>query len=236
MVIRKIVFAAIISALVVITDCCLDNAGAESPTLVPITRLPAQRLPQPPLSELAVEMPDGGDIVDLYKAAETVTSIQDANRAVEAEIDKASSIVSGISALHSALIASCENQVDLASINVIGAKTKSLGTTVARVEREVMRSLTIMRKAVAGGSMASQRTKDAVEQYVIAAHTLGQLRVQAQEIDKTTNGLAVSIRRTATENCDPPMIPRLFARGVTSQANASLGWADVPKSAPLSNH
>ena len=216
---RTLLLAAIVTTLTAsIGYRCANDAKAESHTFTPLTPPITDQRTVPPLVELETQIPDGNDILALYKAAETVAAVQDANRTVEAEIVKASSVVSSLAAFHAALIASCEHQIDLASINAIAVKAKSLADTVARIEREVARSLGIMGKAVDRDGLASERAKDALDRYVIAAHRLGQLKVQALETDKTAQGLMASIKRTAEQNCHPQRITRLFTQGLASEA------------------
>jgi hypothetical protein len=56
----------------------------------------------------------------------------------------------------------------------------------------------------------SIRAKEDVNRFVLAAHELGRLRVQAQEIAKSVEGLGVSIRARAV-SCTPTSVPPLFA-------------------------
>jgi sugar lactone lactonase YvrE len=62
---------------------------------------------------------------------------------------------------------------------------------------------------------------------VVAAHELGRLRVQAQEIAKSVEGLGVSIRTTAA-SCTPTPVPPLFAeRDAASNVGAPVSRSQL---------
>ena len=59
------------------------------------------------------------------------------------------------------------------------------------------------------------RAKDDVNRFTVAAHEIGRLNLQAQELAKAIHGVAASIR-TAAASCSPTPIPPLFAEASTS--------------------
>ena len=71
-----------------------------------------------------------------------------------------------------------------------------------------------MRRKLAAERSASTRAKDDVNRFMVAAHDLGRLNLQAQELAKAIRGVAASIR-TAAASCLPTPIPPLFAAGGT---------------------
>ena len=95
-----IVLVAIVCASVIsIGRRCSDNARAENQTVgsaTPVTV--AEEHAQPPLAELVAQLPDDGNIVALYEAAETVAAIEDANQTIRAEVIKAGSVINALAA------------------------------------------------------------------------------------------------------------------------------------------
>ena len=71
-----------------------------------------------------------------------------------------------------------------------------------------------MRRKLAAERSASTRAKDDVNRLTVAAHELGRLNLQTQELAKAIQGVARNIR-TAAESCMPTPIPPLFAEGST---------------------
>ena len=62
-----------------------------------------------PLSQLAEQIPDGAELIDLYKAARTVADVEAANGKVKAVVGRAQSVASDLARLHAAKMTVCED-------------------------------------------------------------------------------------------------------------------------------
>lgn len=155
------------------------------------------------------QMPDGGIVIELYKGVRTVRDVEAVNEYVKAQVIKAQSIAADIARLHAATYKSCEG-LEAPQIETITNKARGFSTTLARVDGELKKSLTATRQSVEMERPGSTRAKEDLNRFVLAAHELGRLRVQAQEIAKSIEGLAASIR-TRAASCTPTPVPPLFA-------------------------
>jgi hypothetical protein len=53
-------------------------------------------------------MPDGADLIDLYKAARSVADVEVANGRIKGEVGRAQSIASDLARLHATKLTMCE--------------------------------------------------------------------------------------------------------------------------------
>ena len=169
-----------------------------------------------PLSQLVEQIPDGAELIDLYKAARTVTDVEAANGKVKDEVVRAQSVASDLARLHAAKMTVCED-VEQSNLEATAAKARSFSATLARIDGELTKSLSAMRQRVAAERSSSTRAKDDVNRYTVAAHELGRLNLQTQELAKAIQGVARNIR-TAAASCLPTPIPPLFAERARHRA------------------
>jgi hypothetical protein len=162
-----------------------------------------------PLEQLIDQTPDGGQVVELYQAVRTVRDVEAANQNVKAQVIKAQSIAADVARLHAATFKLCEAS-EAPQIETIANKARGFATTLVRVDGELAKSLAAMRQKVEIERPVSIRAKEDMNRLALAAHELGRLRVQAQEIAKNVGSLGVSIR-TAAASCTPTPVPPLFA-------------------------
>ena len=166
-----------------------------------------------PLSQLAEQIPDGAELIDLYKSARTVADVEAANSKVRGEVGRAQSVASDLGRLHAVKMTVCED-VEQSHLEMSMTKARSLSATLARIDGELTKSLTVMRQRVLADRLASTRAKDDVNRYTVAVHELSRLNVQTQELAKAIHGNARNIR-SAAASCLPTPIPPLFAAGGT---------------------
>jgi hypothetical protein len=181
--------------------------------------------PTVPLDQL-IDQPDGGIVIELYKGVRTVRDVEAANEYVKAQVIKAQSIVADIARLHAATFKSCDGS-EAPQIETIASKARSFSITLVRVDGELAKSLAATRQSVEMERPGSTRAKEDVNRFVLAAHELGRLRVQAQEIAKSVEGLAVSVR-TRAASCTPTPVPPLFAERDTPALGAATSRSAVP--------
>jgi hypothetical protein len=160
------------------------------------------------LDQLIDQTPDGGHVVELYQTVRTVRDVEAANENVKAQVIKAQSVAADVARLHAATFKSCDVS-EAPQIETIANKARGFSTTLVRVDRELTKSLATMRQKVEA-ERRSIGAKEDVNRLVLAAHQFGRLRVQAQEIAKSVEGLGVSIRTTAA-SCTPTPVPPLLA-------------------------
>lgn len=165
--------------------------------------------PSVPLDQLVDQIPDAGVVIELYKAVRTVQDVEAANEYVKAQVSRAQSIAADIARLHAAAFKSCEGW-EAPKIDAVATKARSLATVLVRVDTEFARTLAVTRQEVEAERPRSIRAKEEVNRLILAAHELGRLRVQAQEITKSVEGLGVSLR-SAVVACTPTTVPPLFA-------------------------
>lgn len=186
-------------------------------------------------ADLAKGAPDGAALVELYRQANTVADVERANTAAKAEVMRAAPILESLGKLHSEAMASCD-QVPEQDLQGIVKKANALATNMTNIDAEVTRSLGFMRQQVASEKAPSQRSREDVDRYIVAAHSLQTLRVQAQEIRKTLVALAAAIR-SSTESCRPKPIPGLFrsafSAAVPKAERASAEEPEKPHKDPL---
>ena len=173
-----------------------------------------------PISQLAEQMPDGAELIDIYKAARTVADIEAANAKAKGEVGEAQSIASNFARLHAARISACK-EVDASRLDATSAKAQAFSATLARIDGELSGSLATMRRTVANGRRVSTRTMDEADRYTVAVHDFGRLKLQAQELAKAIHGVARNIR-SMEASCRPTPIPPLFAGGDSPSRKASL--------------
>jgi hypothetical protein len=175
--------------------------------------------PAVPLAELIDQTADGAQLIGLYRTARTIQDVEAANESAKAQVIKAQSVASNVARLHAASIKSCED-TEASQVEAIGTKVRAFSATLAQVDGELVRSLAAMRQKVESQRPPSIRAKEDVNRLVLATHEIGRLRVQAQEIAKSVEGLAASIR-TAAAACTPTLIPPLFAERTPASEGAA---------------
>lgn len=185
------------------------------------------------LDQLIDQTPDGGQVVELYQTVRTVRDVEAANENVKAQVIKAQSIATDVARLHAATFKSCDVS-EAPEIETIANKARRFSTILVRVDGELAKSLATMRQKIETERPGSIRAREDVNRLVLAAHQLGRLRMQAQEIAKSVEGLGVSIRTTAA-SCTPTPAPPLFAERDTPStvgSPASRSPLLSPKRAP----
>jgi hypothetical protein len=165
------------------------------------------------VSQLAEQIPDGAGLIDLYKAARTVTDVEAANGEVKDQVVRAESLAADLARLHAAKMNVCED-VEQSHLEATATKARALSATLARIDGELTRSLATMRQKLVTERTVSTRAKDDVNRLTIAAHQLGRLNLQTQELAKAIQAVARNIR-SAAASCLPTPIPPLFAEGNT---------------------
>ena len=163
---------------------------------------------------LVDKTPDGAQLIDLYKAARTVADVEAANGKVKDEVLTVQSIASDLARLHVAKMTVCE-EVEASHLEASAAKARAFSAALIRIDGELTKSLAAMRQKLAAERSASTRAKDDVNRLTVAAHELGRLNLQTQELAKAIQGVAPNIR-SAAASCQPTPIPPLFAEGGTS--------------------
>ena len=156
----------------------------------------------------AEKIPDGAQLIDLYKAARTVADIEAANGKVKDQVLQAQSVTSELVRLHAAKMTVCED-VDASHLDTTAAKARAFSATLIRIDRELTKSLAVMHRKIAARSI-STRAKDDVNRFTVVAHDFSMLDLQTQELAKAIQGIAQNIR-TAAASCNPTPIPPLFA-------------------------
>jgi hypothetical protein len=185
-----------------------DKVPPGAGTLKALNETPISR-PTVPLDQLVDQIPDGGIVIELYKSVRTVQDVEAANEYVKAEVIKAQSIATDIARLHATTYGSCEGS-EVSQLEAISNKTRGFSNILVRIDVELTKSLAATRQSVEMERPGSTRAKEDVNRLVLAAHELARLRVQAQEIAKSVEGLGVSIR-TRAASCTPTSVPPLFA-------------------------
>jgi hypothetical protein len=206
-----------LTALIVIVGCTAIGGAAPRGADNTLPKLKVEKAPSEaavvrplvPLGQLVEETPDGSQVLGLYQGARTIIDVEEANASIKAQVAKAQTIVSGLARLHAANVNTCEN-ADAAQIDAIGHKAKALSAMLVRVDGELTKSLSAMRHKVEAERPGSIRAREDVNRLELATYELGRLRVQAQEVAKGVERLAVSIRRMSG-SCAPTPIPALFA-------------------------
>jgi hypothetical protein len=195
-------------ALIMLIGCAPAVGTAED------SRPPRMETPVPavspavPVAELIDQLADSGQLINLYRAARTVRDVEAANESVKSEVMKAQSIASGVARWHATSITSCEDS-EASQVDAIAIKARTLSATIVQMDAELTKALVLLRQRVETEKRQSTRTKEDVYRLTLATHEIGRLRVQAQEIAKTVEDLAASIR-PATSACAPTLIPPLF--------------------------
>lgn len=170
--------------------------------------------PVVPPDQLIDQTPDGGNVVELYQAARTVRDVEVANENVKAQVIQAQSIAADVARLYAATFKSCESP-EVSQIETIASKTRRFSTTLVGVDGELTKSLAAMRQNVETERAWSAKAREDVNRLMLAAHELGRLRVQAQEIANSVERLGKSIGTTAA-SCTPTPVPPLFAERDTA--------------------
>ena len=159
---------------------------------------------------LADKTPDGAQLIDLYKAARTVADVEAANGKVKDEVLAVQSVASDLARLHVAKMTVCE-EAEASHLEASAAKARAFSATLIRIDTELTRSLAAMRQKLAAERTASTRAKDDVNRLTVAAHELGRLNLQTQELAKAIQGVVRNIR-SAAASCQPTPIPPLFVK------------------------
>jgi hypothetical protein len=113
-----------------------------------------------PLPQFVEQIPDGAGLVDLYKAARTVTDVEAANGKVKDQVVRAQSVASDLARLHDAKMNVCED-VEETHLEATVTKVRSLSATLARIDGELTKSLGTMRQRVAADRSTSKAPRGA---------------------------------------------------------------------------
>lgn len=171
-----------------------------------------------PIEKLLDRTPDGRELVELYRSARTVRDVEAANENTRAQVTNVQSVAVDVARLQAAAFKSCDGS-DASQIETIARRARDFSTTLGRIDAELTRSLATTRQKVEADRPGSIRAREDVNRLVLAAHLLGRLRVQAQEIEKSLGSLGVSIRG-AEASCAPTSVPPMFAERDTHLAGA----------------
>ncbi|WP_439372684.1 hypothetical protein [Bradyrhizobium sp. DASA03120] len=190
----------------------------ETPTIAPTLTL----------DQLIDQVPDGEIVIELYKSVRTMRDTEAANEYVKAQVIKAQSIVADIARLHAATFRSCDGS-EAPQIEAIIRKTRNFSATLVRVDRELTKSLAATRQEVESERPGSFKAKEDLNRLVLAAHELGRLRVQAEEIAKALGSLGAGIH-AADASCRSTSVLPLFA-----ERDAPAGGSDASRSQVLSS-
>lgn len=214
-------------SLAVVIGCCATvgtpPGGAENKLFAgtndqkPTKEVPIDR-PIVPIEQLIDQAPDGREIIELYRSARTVREVEAANENTQAQVMKVQSIAADVVRLQAAAFKSCDGS-DAPQIEAIASRVRDFSTTLGRVDTELTRSLATTRQRVEAARTGSIRAREDVNRLVLAAHLLGRLRVQAQEIAKSLGSLGVSIR-SVEASCAPTSMPPMFAERDTLPVGA----------------
>jgi hypothetical protein len=164
-----------------------------------------------PLDQLVDQAPDGSLLIELYQSVRNIRDVEAVNERVKEQVVKAQSIAVEVARLHAAVFKSCDAS-EAPKIETIATKARAFSATLARVDGELTKALVATRQKVEAERPSSIRAKEDVNRFVLAAHELGRLRVQATEIAKAIEGLGVSIRTTATSCATTQLVPLFAAR------------------------
>ena len=206
--------ARLIALLVAGATVVVASPGRPEDWTPPRPRQIAAQSAIAPLRQLVEQIPDGAELIDLYKAARTVADVEAANGKVKDEVLKVQSVASDLARLHVAKMTVCE-EVEASHLEASAAKARAFSATLTRIDGELTRSLAAMRQKLATERSASTRAKDDVNRFAAAAHEFGKLNLLTQEVAKAIQGVAQNIHSMAA-SCQPTPIPPLFAEGGTS--------------------
>jgi hypothetical protein len=201
-------------ALIVVVGCVAVGGAAprsvdDRPPSDPILSEATVSRPLVPLGQLLDEVPDGANVIELYKAARTVRDVEAANLQLKAQVAKAQAVASDVGRLHAAAVRLCED-TETSQVDTIAFKARDFSATLARVESELTKSLATMQQKHGVERPASIRAKEDINRLSLATHELGRLRVQVQEIARTIEGFGVGLRKLAA-SCTPMLVPPMFA-------------------------
>lgn len=181
-----------------------DEKGKTEPTTTrPIVQL----------DELLDQAPDGSLLIELYQSVRNIRDVEAVNEHVKAQVNTAQSIAADVARSHESLLKSCDGS-DFMKIEGIALKARAFSATLARVDGELTNALAATRQIVEAERPSSIKAKEDINRFVLAAHELGRLRVQATEIAKAIEGLSVSIRTTLTSCTATPVAPLFAMRDV----------------------
>ena len=203
--IRVIALSVIVAGVAIVgasTGRPEDRTAARSPQIAAQTVVA-------PLPRLIEQLPDGAELIDLYKAARTVTDVEAANGKVKDQVKVAQAVASDLVRLHDAKTNLCED-VEQSHLEATTVKAKAFSDALAPIDSELTKSLATMRQRVAVERPTLTRAKDDVNRFTVAAHELSKLNVHTRELARAIEGVARNIRTTAA-SCLPTPIPPLFA-------------------------
>jgi hypothetical protein len=197
-------------------------AGMSMAVIATVPGMTEDQIAAPAHAEIAQlsDVPDGAQLIDLYKSARTVADIEAVNGKVKDQVAKVHMLASDLARFHAAAMNSCEAG-DQSRIEVAGSKARNLSATVSRIDGELAKSLAAMRQKLATERSTSTRAKDDLNRLTMAAHQLGRLDTQAQELAKAVNGVAQSISSNSV-SCMPTQIPPLFAEATPHRVAGSI--------------
>lgn len=165
------------------------------------------------LDELVDQIPDGSLVIELYQSVRNIRDVEAVNEHVKAQVNTAQSVATDVARSHEGILKSCDGS-DSLKIEAIALKARAFSATLARVDGELTNALAATRQIVEAERPGSIKAKEDINRFVLAAHELGRLRVQATEIAKAIDGLSVSIRTTLTSCTATPVAPLFAMRDV----------------------
>ncbi|WP_157785804.1 hypothetical protein [Bradyrhizobium liaoningense] len=165
------------------------------------------------LDELVDQAPDGSLVIELYQSVRNIRDVEAVNEHVKSQVNNAQSVAADVARLHDSILKSCDAS-DSPKIEVIALKARAFSAILDRVDGELAKALVATRQIVDAERPSSIKAKEDINRFVLAAHELGRLRVQATEIAKAIEGLSVSVRTTLTSCTATPVAPLFAMRDV----------------------
>jgi hypothetical protein len=121
--------------------------------------------------------------------------VEVANGQIKGEVGRAQSIAADLARLHATKMTMCE-EVEQSHLEATAAKARSLSATLARIDGELTKSLTVMRQRVAAERSASTRAKDDVNRFTVATHELGRLASHGLKMGTSAFSIGAWIKTT----------------------------------------
>jgi hypothetical protein len=156
----------------------------------------------PSLPALVEVAPDGRDLIPAFRNAEYVDDVLAAVDMVKGQLSKAREVQSALDRLHREIIR-CEPTISMDAANSqhiekIGLRLRSFANVLADINAEMKKSIESMRQKVRSEkpSTLAFKTKGDITQFEGAAVEFGKLFVEAQEMAKTLDTLAVDLPTT----------------------------------------
>lgn len=199
----------------------LAGTGSAQDRFIPVTQVqkaePSNRFVNEAAAFADGGMPDGAEIIAVFRAAKTVADIEAGNRGIVMALGKIQSIETRLSRLATAA-RSCD-QTDLpdvaafqGNVNDMEVKAVSFEGALVDIERRMKKSIESMQSHAAFGKFSRKENSDfkrneQLRRYQIAYSEFGRLRVQAQETRKSIGRTSVVVLNA---QCQLGTIPPLY--------------------------